>query len=115
NLLTYLCASVEVDNDNDPFNNSKCEPIEEETVVFNPFPNPSNGSFRFQWISPATDMAHFEIFNSMGQLAFEQYAESVQVGLNQVQFDLRHLNTGAYYFRFSSGSISKTLPVQIVR
>lgn len=115
NLLTYLCASVEVDNDDDPFNNSKCEPIEEETVVFNPFPNPSNGSFRFQWISPATDMAHFEIFNSMGQLAFEQYAESVQVGLNQVQFDLRHLNTGAYYFRFSSGSISKTLPVQIVR
>ena len=115
NLLTYLCASVEVVNDNDPFNNSKCEPIEEETVVFNPFPNPSNGSFRFQWISPATDMAHFEIFNSMGQLAFEQYAESVQVGLNQVQFDLPHLNTGAYYFRFSSGSISKTLPVQIVR
>ncbi len=115
NLLTYLCASIEVDNDNDPFNNSKCEPVEEEVVIFNPYPNPSNGAFRFEWIAPTTDNAHFEIFNAMGQLAFEQYAESVQVGLNQVQFDLSNLNTGAYYFRFSSNSVSKTLPIQIVR
>jgi len=114
-LLAYLCASLEAENDNDPFNNSKCEPLEEETIIFDPYPNPSSGAFQLKWIAPTTDRAHFEIFNSIGQLMMEQYDEAVQVGLNQVQFNLESLNAGSYYFRFSSNSAVKTLPIQIVR
>lgn len=114
-LLTYMCASVDVDNDNDPFNNSKCEPVNNEAVLFNPYPNPSDGSFQFDWIAATTDGAHFEIFNSVGQLVFEQHVEKGVLGLNQVLFKLDMLPTGAYYFRFSSNSTIKTLPIQIVR
>ncbi|HEY5826011.1 MAG TPA: PKD domain-containing protein [Cyclobacteriaceae bacterium] len=114
-LLTYLCAELDVANDLDEFNNKKCEPINNETVIFYPYPNPNNGEFRFDWISLEVGEVHFSILNSTGQVVFQQDTSTTSSGLNQALFDLKSYNTGTYFFKFSSGSGSKTIPIIIVR
>ena len=97
------------------FNNKKCESVNNEGVIFYPYPNPSNGEFRFDWISSAAGEVHFLILNSMGQVVFRQDASVAESGLNQAIFDLRSYNTGTYFFKFAADSGSKTIPIVIVR
>jgi PKD repeat protein len=112
---TYLCAELDVVNDRDELNNKKCEPLDAKPVVFSPYPNPSAGSFQFDWIAAEKEDAYFEISNSMGQTVLQQSVTATQKGLNQIQVDLRSLSAGTFYFKFISGSVSRTLPISIVR
>lgn len=114
-LFTYLCAELDVPSDVDLFNNKKCESVSDEGVVFSPYPNPSNGAFQFDWISVGSATAHFAILNSMGQVVFQQDVTVSESGLNQMTFDLRAYNEGYYFFKFTSNSLSKTIPIVIAR
>jgi PKD repeat protein len=111
----YLCAELDVVNDRDELNNKKCEPLDAKPVIFSPYPNPSAGSFQFDWIAAEKEDAYFEILNSMGQTVLQQSVTATQKGLNQIQVDLRSLSAGTFYFKFISGSVSRTLPISIVR
>jgi PKD repeat protein len=112
---TYLCAELDVSNDRDELNNKKCEPLDAKPVVFSPYPNPSNGSFQFDWIAAEKEEANFEILNSMGQIVLQQTVTATQKGLNQIQVDLRAFSGGTFYFKFASASVTKILPISIVR
>jgi PKD repeat protein len=114
NTFNYLCAELDVVDDQDVFNNKQCQSIN-DGVIFSPYPNPSNGDFRFDWIAKEADDASFTIFNSMGQAIFYQKVVVTEAGLNQVRFDLKPYGTGSYLFKFVSGPISRVIPVFVVR
>jgi PKD repeat protein len=115
NLFFYLCAELDVANDIDEFNDKKCESVADEGVIFYPYPNPSNGLFRFDWISLEATDAHISIINSLGQTVFKQDLPVPASGLNQMTFDLTSFNEGTYFFKFSSNTFAKTVPIVIVR
>ncbi len=114
-LFTYLCAELDMPSDIDAFNNKICESVSDEGVTFAPYPNPSNGEFHFDWISQSQGEAHFVILSSMGQMVFEQEVTVNGSGFNQAKFDLTSYQTGIYFFKFSSGSLSKTTRIVILR
>ena len=72
--------------------------IEEESS-FTLFPNPSKESIFISGEIQQFNGAFLEIFNSVGQVV---YSSNTDQGINQVEVDIRGLNTGVYFVRISS-------------
>ncbi len=106
--LTYVCVSVEEAGDVDLFNNKQCVSLTDDEVVFAPYPNPTGGELRIDWIASAEGSAQVTIFTSTGEKAFDRQLTSSSTGLNQILLDVSNLHSGVYLAVFKYLGLRKT-------
>lgn len=102
NKLEYICIEAELTGDNNKEDNSLCTSFENEIIVIAPYPNPTSGSLRVDWISPDEHGVQIFIHDPLGRLVFENKVES-SPGLNSVSLNLEGLTQGAYVMSFNAG------------
>jgi len=105
---TYACAEVDVTGDTDLFDNKKCVSLNNDEVLFTPFPNPAQSQINMQWISTDSEDVRVTIYNATGQVTYDQLLVSPTVGLNQLQISTTPFSAGVYFMQFTSGKIQKT-------
>ena len=59
------------------------------------FPNPTNGLFTLEWVSPKAEQHEIQVFNVLGHQVLNRTIRSVG-GLNTMEFDLNTLSPGVY-------------------
>lgn len=106
--LNYVCAQVILENDENLFDNKRCSSLEDDVILFAPYPNPSQGQLNLDWIATSGDVANIVIFNSTGANAYEKKITATQPGLSQIILDISTLGPGIYFVVFSYGSFTKT-------
>jgi PKD repeat protein len=106
--VDYLCLQVDVDQDVTPDNNKQCASLIDRTILFSPYPNPTGGELRLDWIAVVSDVARITIFTAAGAKAVDQSVEATAVGLNQIRMDVSNLSPGIYMLVFSYAGLKKT-------
>jgi PKD repeat protein len=106
--VSFVCVSVDPAGDVDEFNNKQCVDLDNQEVVFSPYPNPASGQLHLDWIASADGVAEIAVYNAIGQLALDRQLSSAGAGLNQVVVDVSNLHSGVYLAVFSSAGIRKT-------
>ena len=106
--LDYICLSVDVAQDVSIYNNKQCASLTDETIAFEPYPNPVNGELHLDWIAAASGIAQLTIFNSTGAKAFDRSVEASTAGLNQIRLDVSNLSPGMYLIVFNYSGQKKT-------
>ena len=106
--LKYICLRVEVGQDVNPSNDKECVSLDQETILFAPYPNPVNGELHFDWIATGDAPPQIAIFNAAGAKVFDQQLESGQPGLNQIRWDISNLGPGLYLALINYPGLKKT-------
>jgi PKD repeat protein len=106
--LSYVCAQVNVEKDENLFDNKKCSTLAEDVILFAPYPNPSQGQLYIDWIAASGDVANIVIFNSTGGNAYDKKITAAQPGLSQIILDISTLGPGIYFAVFNYGGFTKT-------
>jgi len=106
--LSYICAEVKLENDENLFDNKICSTLADEVILFAPYPNPSHGQLHIDWIAASGDVANIVIFNSTGGNAYDKEITVSQPGLSQIILDISTLGPGIYFAVFSYGDFTKT-------
>ena len=106
--LRYVCLRVETSGDADSYNDKECVSLNQETIVFAPYPNPVNGELHFDWIATGDEPAQITIFNGTGAKSLERQLELSQSGLNQIRIDISNLGPGVYLALFTQAGLKKT-------
>ncbi len=106
--LDYVCVEVNAAQDMNPNNDKQCASLEDQTILFAPYPNPSDGELQLDWIGAAAGTADIAIFNSTGAKVFEKQIEASEKGLNQIRVDISNLSRGVYMASFSYPGKKKT-------
>ena len=106
--LNYVCAQVILEKDENLFDNKRCSSLEDDVILFAPYPNPNQGQLYLDWIATSGDVANVVIFNSTGANAYEKKITATQPGLSQIILDISTLGPGIYFVVFSYGSFTKT-------
>ena len=104
---SFLCAEINSEKDIRPDNNKRCINLEHADHFLSPYPNPSSGMLRVDWIAENSGNAHLVVFDSMGKKAYE-WETPAQVGLNQSVLDLTFLTCGMYYLTIETSGARKT-------
>ncbi len=60
------------------------------------YPNPSNGHFKFGFLSDTNESGEIEIINATGQLVYHQQNVLLNSGMNQVEMKVSSLTAGVY-------------------
>jgi hypothetical protein len=67
------------------------------------FPNPTFGPLSVEFTTPANHReAMVSVFNTMGQIVFEQKVNDVAAGQHLITFDVNNLPAGSYQLILSS-------------
>ena len=106
--LAYVCLRVVASQDINPSNDKECVSLNQENIVFAPYPNPVRGELHFDWIASGDEPAQIAIFNATGAKAFDKQLESAQAGLNQIKIDVSNLTPGVYLALFTYPGFKKT-------
>ena len=104
----YVCLWIVEAGDVDLFNNKQCETLDNENVIFAPYPNPTGGELTLDWIANEDGTARITIFTSTGEKAFDRQLSASSSGLNQIQLDVSNLHPGAYLVMFNYLGTQKT-------
>ena len=106
--LNYVCAQINLEKDENLFDNKRCSSLDEEVILFAPYPNPSQGELHLDWIAASGDVANIVIFNSTGANAYDKKITAMQPGLSQIILDISTLGPGIYFVVFSYLGFTKT-------
>ncbi len=112
--LGYICAEVTSSGDVDIYNDRQCISMNNDDVLFYPYPNPAKGQINFDWISSENEDVTVTIYKSTGQVAFNQNFQFVQSGINQLAIDISSLSSGLYLIQFSGAKTKKTFSVSVI-
>jgi hypothetical protein len=112
NSVDYFCVEPEV-TDITPDDNEVCLSVEQSFITFSPYPNPSKGSFRLDWIAKESGTVNLTLLNAMGQEQNELQIESVE-GLNPVTVETSGLGSGIYFIKLKYREITKVFRVFIL-
>ena len=113
NNLSFVCVELVADGDINISDNQKCENLESEIVVFDPYPNPGVNELSLDWVASASGNADVYIFNSSGQKVFDNTVVDFSIGLNHLIVQVPNLNPGIYFVLFVAEGIRKNFPVVI--
>ncbi len=83
----------------------------EETLVY---PNPSNGIVNIKYSSTFSRQMQINVFDVSGRLVFSKTTSAIK-GNNNLQLDLRNLNSGSYYVELKSSNQEKKMNFIIQR
>ena len=106
--LEYICLSVEVAQDVSIYDNKECVNLTDETIAFQPYPNPVNGELHLDWIAANSGTAQLTIFNCTGAKSFDQSLQASAAGLNQIRLDVSNLSPGMYLVVVNCSGHKKT-------
>ncbi len=111
--ISYICANVIVANDVDFANDKQCLTLTGEDVIFSPYPNPVVGNLNFDWVSSSAENVIVTIYQSNGQVTFEQTFQNVLIGLGQLSINTSSLANGLYLVRFSGAKAQQTFRIMV--
>jgi hypothetical protein len=114
NKLKYICIEADLDGDHNVEDNSVCTSFESETVVMMPYPNPTSGSLRVDWISAVDSPIQLQVFDPLGKVVFHSEVAASE-GFNSASLDLNALTEGLYYLTFNSGETKRSIRFAIHR
>ncbi|MFT7611852.1 MAG: subtilisin-like proprotein convertase family protein/uncharacterized protein affecting Mg2+ [Parvicellaceae bacterium] len=86
--------------------------IENDNWSMNIYPNPTNGAFNVLYNLGGTNDVRFEIYDLIGQLIESRKAAGSE---GAVRFDLNGEQTGTFYLRVTSGDLTKTYKLILMR
>jgi len=109
--ISYICATIIVANDVDIGNDKQCLTLTGEDVVLLPYPNPVRGNINFDWVSSSSENVMVTIYQSNGQVAFEQTFQNVPAGSGQLSINISSLSSGLYLIRFSGAKVQQTFRI----
>jgi PKD repeat protein len=92
----YLCAELSVVSDIDAKNNAKCLNLSNQTIIVQPYPNPTNGTIFFEAVLSEGGTGSLLIMNSQGEIVFKNDFPNLAVGMNQLKLDLSNHKPGLY-------------------
>ncbi len=79
------------------------------------FPNPFNGSTIIEFVMPIDGYASLKVFDVLGR-EIQTLAQGVySSGIHQFQWNAGGVSSGVYYYKFTSGSFSKTRSMTVIR
>lgn len=105
--MSYVCASVKVEDDRFPKGNRICREFNDSFVVFSGYPNPTIGMLNLEWIAPATSSFRLTVTDALGRTVIAGDLASSK-GFNHVDIDLKNLQNGIYYLRIDNGIYKNT-------
>ena len=105
--FSFLCAEINSEKDLQPDNNKRCINLSNADYFFGPYPNPTTGTLRVDWISEKPGVTRLIVYDTMGKKSYE-WETSSQSGLNQASLDLEFLSTGLYYLTIETSGSKKT-------
>ncbi len=97
--FNFICIRTSKPNgetDNNPINNRKCQSLINDFVLFNPYPNPSNGIINIQFNLGESKEVSLQIFSKDGKLIKQLFTGNAAKGLNSKSFDISELAVGSY-------------------
>jgi len=103
----FVCAEVLSEKDVQQDNNKQCISLKNEDFVFDPYPNPSSGMVKIDWVSSGGGSARIAVFNSQGRREYE-WETTASPGLNQTIHDFTGLAAGAYLVTIQTSSTFQT-------
>ena len=82
--------------------------------VYQNYPNPANGSTVIKYQLPEDGKVSIMVYNNLGEKVRELVNENKSAGIYQVEFNVKDLSPGVYYYKFVAGAFynSKQLIVQ---
>ena len=92
----YLCVELTTLNDIQSENNAACKSLSDYPVVRMPWPNPTTGQISFETILTQSGSGTLRVFNSLGQLVYNQEFLSLASGMNRVELDFSGNSPGLY-------------------
>ncbi len=99
----YVCVELVAENDELTFNNAQCTSLQEEPVLFTPYPNPTTDYVQFDVVAKSQGVITMQMVGSTGNVVAWREA-TVQPGLNQFRWDIREVNAGLYILILETGS-----------
>ncbi|MFZ5973503.1 MAG: PKD domain-containing protein [Bacteroidota bacterium] len=99
----YVCVELAAENDELTFNNAQCTSLQDEPVLFTPYPNPASDYLQFDVVAKNQGVVTMQIIGAAGNKVASQQAV-VQPGLNQFSWDIREVNAGLYILIVETGS-----------
>ncbi len=102
NEFTYYCVRAINPNgeqDNAPENNEKCINLSDETIVFDPYPNPFTGTLNMHLLLGNPDYVKADLIDVSGQVVKEIYSGKVSKNYLAFSSDLTDLREGIYSIR----------------
>jgi len=103
----FVCAEVLSEKDVQQDNNKQCISLKGEDFVFDPYPNPSSGMVKIDWVSSSGGSARITVFSSQGRREYE-WETTASPGLNQTIHDFTGLAAGAYLVTIQTSSTFQT-------
>lgn len=113
--LQYACAELNTAGDTYLFDNRQCINLETETILIQPYPNPTQDELFIDWINAGSQSMHVVIYNAAGQIVLDKKYEPILTGLNQIEVNVSNLGAGIYFVTYFDGSLSRTSRFSIVR
>jgi PKD repeat protein len=102
NEFSYYCVRAINPNgeqDNAPENNEKCINLSDETIVFDPYPNPFTGTLNMHLLLGNHDYVKADLIDVSGQVVKEIYSGKVSKNYLAFSTDLTDLREGIYSIR----------------
>ena len=93
--LSYICAEILLEKDAQQDNNKRCLGLDHATYFFDPYPNPTSGTVRIDWVEEGPGTAVISVYDNQGKRAYRWETLSKE-GLNQTVHDLSFLTSGLY-------------------
>ncbi len=107
----FLCSTVSMPNGNNREltleNNTRCKAlIEDEFILFPPYPNPNKGALNFDFLLPIDNLVILEIIDAQGRTIKYREIDGTN-GHNNHLIHVPTLEVGSYLLRLSVGSNSQ--------
>jgi PKD repeat protein len=112
--LTYLCAHVTLPDDLQPADNRICESIENETMVFHPYPNPASDRLNIEWVAPEAGMVTITLNDAFGKTILKVDDTSIS-GLNSRVVNVGEFQSGLYTVSINAGSWKSVQKIMVIR
>jgi PKD repeat protein len=94
----FVCMTLRVAGDTNAGNDQRCQSTDGEAIVFEPYPNPTQGSLMIQFLGIANDEIEIRLVNQTGSDAYSKFVPVVP-GLNVFTLDVSNLAPGLYVVR----------------
>lgn len=104
---SFVCAEVLSEQDIDIADNRQCITYDEADHIFDPYPNPSQGTLMIDWVGEKLGTATIIVYNSQGRREYSWETASA-AGLNQSVHDLSFLAAGIYFVTVQTSTTLQT-------
>lgn len=79
------------------------------------YPNPFNPSTNIQFSLPSSSFVQLEVFNIQGQLVQTLVSKTMSSGNHQVEFNAENTSSGMYFYTLTTGKMSITKKMLLVK